>query len=378
LTGTLADPTQPNRLRLTRPVGREQVPALANGPGRLIVTTSRPVLFGLRQIQASTTKDVVVRLDPPRVSVASTHHFINLGGSEAVVYRVTPSDVQSGVMVGDLEYPGFPIAGATVPGLDGSDPSMRVAFFALLHDQPLNTPMHLFARDEAGNTARGSFDYRTFPKPFKKSRIEITDKLLERVVPSILAGTTEVKPTGALVDQFVAINGDLRRKNAEKIASFARQTAPEMLWQGAVFHPFTNSSAESAFADQRTYTYQGKEIDKQVHLGFDLASYANTPIVAANRGKVVFAEELGIYGTCVIIDHGMGVQSLYAHLSSAGVKVGDMVDKNQTIGRSGMTGMAGGDHLHFTMLVNGHMVNPIEWWDSHWIEDRVIRKLRGQ
>ena len=227
-------------------------------------------------------------------------------------------------------------------------------------------------------TARGSFDYRTFPKPFKKSRIEITDKLLERVVPLILAGTTEVKPTGALVDQFVAINGDLRRKNAEKIASFARQTAPEMLWQGAVFHPFTNSSAESAFADQRTYTYQGKEIDKQVHLGFDLASYANTPIVAANRGKVVFAEELGIYGTCVIIDHGMGVQSLYAHLSSAGVKVGDMVDKNQTIGRSGMTGMAGGDHLHFTMLVNGHMVNPIEWWDSHWIEDRVIRKLRGQ
>jgi len=378
LTGALADPAQPNRLRLTRPVGREQVPTLANGPARLIVTAVRPVLFGLRQIEARTTRDVVVRLDPPRVSVASTHHFINLGGSEAVVYRVTPSDVQSGVIVGDLEYPGFPIAGATVPGLDVSDPSMRVAFFALLHDQPLNTPMHLFARDEAGNTARGTFDYRTFPKPFKQSRIEITDKLLERVVPAILAGTTEVKPTGALVEQFVVLNGDLRRRNAEKIASFARQTAPEMLWQGAVFHPFTNSSAESAFADRRTYFYQGKEIDKQVHLGFDLASYANTPIVAANRGKVVFAEELGIYGTCVIIDHGMGVQSLYAHLSSAGVKAGDQVDKGQTIGRSGMTGMAGGDHLHFTMLVNGHMVNPIEWWDSHWIEDRVIRKLRGQ
>jgi murein DD-endopeptidase MepM/ murein hydrolase activator NlpD len=46
------------------------------------------------------------------------------------------------------------------------------------------------------------------------------------------------------------------------------------------------------------------------------------------------------------------------------------------MGTSGMTGMAGGDHLHFTMLVNGQMVNPVEWWDAHWIKDRIIRKLR--
>jgi murein DD-endopeptidase MepM/ murein hydrolase activator NlpD len=92
---------------------------------------------------------------------------------------------------------------------------------------------------------------------------------------------------------------------------------------------------------------------------------------------VLFAEELGIYGNTVIIDHGMGVQSLYAHLSSIAVTAGAMVDKEQVLGRSGMTGMAGGDHLHFTMLVNGRMVNPVEWWDSHWIEDRILRKLRG-
>jgi murein DD-endopeptidase MepM/ murein hydrolase activator NlpD len=133
---------------------------------------------------------------------------------------------------------------------------------------------------------------------------------------------------------------------------------------------------QSAFADHRTYIYKGKDVDQQVHLGFDLASYAGTPIVASNRGKVLFAEELGIYGNTVIIDHGMGVQSLYAHLSSIEVKPNDMVEKEQQLGRSGMTGMAGGDHLHFTMLVNGQMVNPVEWWDSHWIEDRILRKLR--
>ena len=137
-----------------------------------------------------------------------------------------------------------------------------------------------------------------------------------------------------------------------------------------------NSAVESAFADQRTYIYKGKEVDQQTHLGFDLASLAGNPVVAANRGKVLYADELGIYGNCVIIDHGMGVQSLYAHLSSIGVKAGDMVEKEQTLGRSGMTGLAGGDHLHFTMLVNGQMVNPVEWWDSHWIQDRILRKLR--
>ena len=159
--------------------------------------------------------------------------------------------------------------------------------------------------------------------------------------------------------------------------TFAAQTAPELLWRGTVFHPFTNSSAESAFADQRTYVYQGKVVDHQVHLGFDLASFAGTPIVAANRGKVLFADELGIYGNCVIVDHGYGVQSLYAHLSSMDVKPGDLVEKEQPIGRSGMTGLAGGDHLHFTMLVNGQMVNPIEWWDAHWIEDRILRKIKA-
>ena len=135
-------------------------------------------------------------------------------------------------------------------------------------------------------------------------------------------------------------------------------------------------AVESAFADQRTYIYNGKEVDQQVHLGFDLASFTNVKLVAANRGKVVYADELGIYGNCVIIDHGMGVQSLYGHLSSIGVKAGQMVEKEQEIGKSGMTGLAGGDHLHFTMLVNGNMVNPVEWWDAHWIQDRILRKLK--
>jgi murein DD-endopeptidase MepM/ murein hydrolase activator NlpD len=367
----------PDKVLVSREIGKQANPELQSGDARIVVTASRKVLYGIRTVRSSATREFRVRLERPRVSIVSTHQYINLGGSEMVVYRVTPEDVASGVLVGDLEYPGFRASGVTVDGVKISDPAMRVAFFALLFDQDLKTPIRLFARDEAGNTARADFDFRVFPKPFKRSRIELDDRFLDRVVPAILEGTTEVKPEGDTLAKFLVINGDLRRKNAEKIASFASKTAPEMLWRGQVFHPFTNTAVESAFADHRTYIYKGKEVDQQVHLGFDLASFAGTPIVAANRGNVLFADELGIYGNCVILDHGMGVQSLYAHLSSIEVKVSQMVEKEQSIGRSGMTGMAGGDHLHFTMLVNGRMVNPVEWWDSHWIEDRILRKLKA-
>ncbi|HEX6976456.1 MAG TPA: M23 family metallopeptidase [Vicinamibacterales bacterium] len=367
----------PDKLHVTRDVGKGAVPELQTGAAKITVTAGRKVLYGMRTLTSSASKDVQVRLERPRVAVLSNFHYINLGGSEMIVYTATPSDVESGVMVGDIEYRGFPAAGAKgIPGFNIKDPNARIAFFALRFDQDLNTPMRLFARDEAGNTATANFDFKVFPKKFKNSRIEVSQALLDQVVPTILQGTTEIKPTGEPIDQFVAVNSELRKKNNAKIASMAQQTSPDILWGGNVFHPFGNNAIESAFADYRTYVYNGKEVDQQVHLGFDLASFTNIPIVSANAGKVLFADELGIYGNCVIIDHGMGVQSLYAHLSSFDVKAGDMVQKEQQVGRSGRTGMALGDHLHFTMLVNGQMVNPVEWWDPHWIQDRILRKLR--
>ena len=366
----------PDTVRVSRTFTRNEIPELKSGSARIVVTASRPVLYKLRRTSTTATRDVQVRLERPQVAVLSTKHYINLGGSEMVVYRATPADVESGVMVGDLAYPGYPASGAKVDGVSITDPAVKVAFIALRYDQDVNTPMFAYAKDEAGNSARADFDRLTFPKPFKKSRIQLEDAFIERVVPAILETTTEVNPQGSTIDKFVAINSELRRKNAEKIASYAAQSSPEILWGGATFVPFGNATVEAAFADQRTYVYGGKDVDRQTHLGFDLARVVRSPIQAGNRGKVVHAGPLGIYGNTVIIDHGMGVQSLYAHLSSIAVNVGDMVEKAQEIGKSGMTGMAQGDHLHFTQLVNGQMVNPVEWWDGHWIQDRILRKLK--
>lgn len=363
-----------DQVSFTRKIGKRDLPSLARGPAKLTASATRPVLFGYRKISSSGSKDVEVRLTPPLVGVQSSHHYINLGGSEMVVYRATGDVAASGVRVGDIEYPGYPASGAGVPG---ADKGLYVAFFALMWDQDADTPIAVFARDEVGNESSASFDYRVFPKAFRKSRIAIDDRFLQKVVPAIVQNTPELDLGGATEQSeiFVKINHDLRAANNAKIASLADQTAPELLWKGP-FKQLVNTAVEAGFADQRTYTYKGKDIDNAVHLGYDLASLSMTPVHASNRGKVVFAGWLGIYGNCVILDHGMGLQSLYAHLSAIDVQVGDIVESSGNLGRTGSTGLAAGDHLHFTMLLQGRSVTPVDWWSAKWVEDRVLRKLR--
>ncbi len=360
-----------DRLYVMRRIGKQTTPELQGGAARIVVHAARPVLYGLRQAQSMTVRDVQVRLEPPRVAVLSKFHYINHGGAEFVVFSATPADVDAGVRVGTVSYPAFP--GSSV-GI--ADPSTRVAFFALLPDQDLKAPIQVFARDAAGNQAVSGLEHIPFPKPFGKSRIDI-DNWVGRVVPPIVENTPEMSLStepDKVVESFVKINSELRRRNADTITALAGKSAPRMLWTDA-FQPLANAAVEAKFADYRTYYSQGKQVDQQVHLGFDLAVTSQVPILAAQQGVVVHAAYLGIYGNCVIVDHGLGVQTLYGHLSSIGAKVGDTVAKGQEIGRSGTTGLAAGDHLHFTVLVAGHPVNPVEWWDSKWMQDRVLRKI---
>ena len=153
------------------------------------------------------------------------------------------------------------------------------------------------------------------------------------------------------------------------------KTADKPLWEGAFVQP-RNTKVFSNFAETRTYTYGGREIDTQVHFGFDLASTKHAPVPAANKGTVVFVGPLTIYGNTVVVDHGWSLMTLYAHLSTIGVKVGDAVEKGQELGRSGDTGLAVGDHLHYEVLVNGISVTPVEWWDAKWIRDRFNGPLK--
>jgi hypothetical protein len=213
---SLAQPTSanltqetPERIRITRPVGKRAIPDLKAGKARIVVSAARTTLFGWRTKETTAATEVVARFNPPRIAALSVHHYINHGGAEMVVYTVSPPDVQSGVEVGDVFYPGFPATGA---GISTSDAGLRVAFFALLYDQDLNSPIRLLARDDAGNQAHASFDYRVFPKKFSKGRIDLNDAFLQRVVPEILEHSPELKvavgPGESYLPAFLKVNND--------------------------------------------------------------------------------------------------------------------------------------------------------------------------
>jgi murein DD-endopeptidase MepM/ murein hydrolase activator NlpD len=170
------------------------------------------------------------------------------------------------------------------------------------------------------------------------------------------------------------VNRELRKKNNRTILAPGRSPDEQMHWQGG-FSRLPNAARKASFADHRTYIYNGEKIDEQIHMGIDLASVSQAPVPAANAGKVAFVGRAGIYGNVVTIDHGFGLFSVYAHLSRSSVSEGQMVEKNDIIGGTGATGLAGGDHLHYGMFVHDVFVDPMEWWDSQWIQNNITGKL---
>ncbi len=348
-------------------VGRERIPALKEGQATIRAEATNDSWAGFGAGRTATAESTLpVSLSPPRVEILSAQHYINQGGSECVLYRVSDPAVTSGVRVGDYFFRGYP-----VPGGGAAD---RFAIFAFPWNVPASAVPMVIAADAAGNEAKATFTYKLFPKEFRRERVELTDSFLQRVVPAILSQSPSITSQGDLVKDFLQINGPLRRANAAMLVELAARSKPERLW-GEPFVQLGNSKVEASFADHRSYVYQGRVIDEQDHLGFDLAVTAQAPVDAANDGIVLLASWFGIYGNTVVLDHGFGLLTLYSHLSSIEVKPGDAVKRGELIGRSGATGLAGGDHLHFGVLVQGIPVNPVEWWDAHWIRDRIESKL---
>jgi murein DD-endopeptidase MepM/ murein hydrolase activator NlpD len=347
-------------------LGRDAHPALREGEATVRVRAT-PAPGWLRAGTAVLwERTVPVRLTPPSLEILSSQHYPTQGGCEAVVYRVGATSVRDGVEVGDWFFPGWP--------LPGGDPRDRFALFAVPYDVADDAAVRLVTSDDAGNLRSASFVDRLAPRPPLEERIELDRRFLERVVPEILASTPELRDRSDLLENFLQINRDLRHANNSKLRELAARSRPEQLWRGA-FLALPGGQVMSAFAARRTYFYLGREVDRQVHLGFDLASTRRTLVPAGNRGVVVFAGDLGIYGNTVVVDHGYGLMSLYSHLSEIAVREGLIVDRAHPLGRSGMTGLAGGDHLHFTFLLQGLPVRPTEWWDAGWIRDRIQRKL---
>ena len=299
--------------------------------------------------------NVTIDTKSPRISIIHSERYIKPGGAGIVIYRVDDS-TRHGVMLNSNFHPGFPL-------IDESE-SKYISYIGLPYSAQTITESVIVAEDAAGNRSRKTFAPVLKKPDQKRDKINVGDGFLAKKVPEFEERYPEME--GDQVQKYLYANRTIRQMNNQKIHDLCLNPGPTQLWSGRFLR--MAGSGRAGFADHRTYYYKGQPIDKQVHLGMDIASTRHAEIKAAGTGTVVFSDYLGIYGNMVMLDHGQGIFSLYSHLSQINVAPGDTLDKGDVLGNSGTSGMAGGDHLHFSMLVNGIFVTPKEWWDQHWID----------
>ena len=319
---------------------------------------------GFRGNRSERSVPLTIDTRAPSVSVMSGVTYVYRGGSAAAIYRSSEASPQHGVRVGEAFFPG-------VPHPAGGD-RVYLAIFAIPIDAAPDPLVEAVAIDAVGNEGRARVPAHVLERAFSKADIAIRDEFLRRVAEPLArkAGLDAPDPVTA----FQRVNTELRASNEETIRQRLHDVSSQRHWRGA-FEQLHGSRVMSRFAEQRTYFLRGDEISRATHFGFDLASTARAPVTAAAAGVVVSADDLGIYGNCVLIDHGIGLGSLYGHLSQIDVVAGDRVEKGQPIGLTGDTGLAAGDHLHFAVVLGGHYVDPLEWWDPKWVRSHIEVRL---
>jgi murein DD-endopeptidase MepM/ murein hydrolase activator NlpD len=158
---------------------------------------------------------------------------------------------------------------------------------------------------------------------------------------------------------FVEPNPEqLARADAERqrLRTIFATLTPERLWDGSFRYPLTGITTGGNFGKRRILN--GKP--GSPHSGVDFPAPAGTPVCAAQRGRVVLAEPLYFSGNTVVLDHGLGLYTLYAHFESISVQPGELVDTGTILGKVGATGRVTGPHLHWGATVNRARTNPLD------------------
>ena len=237
----------------------------------------------------------------------------------------------------------------------------------------------IIATDKAGNIAKSRIRFYLKNKKYRTSKIGLKDNFLDGKIVDLAEENFQQSTTMERLERFKYVNETLRAENEKMIESTTASVPTEMIsdFKLKPFYPLKNAAAVASFGDHRFYSYNSKPVSEGYHLGLDLASIAKANIVSSNSGTVVFAKYNGIYGKNIIVSHGLGLYSLYAHASSYLVEEGEDVKDNDIIAKSGMTGLALGDHLHFGILVQGVEVRPEEWMDKNWMKDNVFDVIKS-
>ncbi len=310
---------------------------------------------GFRGRAATWTREVVIDLVPLNLAFVGVNHLLHYGGTGLILYHLNKEVKESGVLVDGRLFRGYPL-----PQGDKGD---YLAFFAVPLEPKVPLTVELVARPALGEEVKKPVPLKLKPRKWRHDNMNLSEQFLRHVA------ATFAVPNPDPLQGFLTVNRELRQANHEKVRQVCRDSRPEPLWSGAFQRYLGKPMAR--FGDKRTYIFQGKAVDHQTHLGEDLASLERSPVPATAGGVVALAEPLGIYGQTVILDHGLGIFSMYSHLSRIDVKAGDKVERGARLGLTGSTGLAGGDHLHYSVMVQGEFVDPLEWWDPKWHKDQV-------
>jgi len=312
-------------------------------------------------------KDIVVNIDyhRPDVNILSNSYSITQGGSALVVFQVKDENLKDFyVKEGNKRYKVVPYKE------DG--------YYACLVAWPFNQEhfsAKVVAEDLAGNKRVVNIPYYIVYRKYRTSWIRATDKFIDGKISDLAESNPQYALITDKIEKLRAINEDMRRANEELIHEIASKVSDTMIddWKIRAFYPLKNAKKVADFGDHRYYYYKNRnnKVSESYHLGLDMASTKMATIVSSNAGKVVFTENNGIYGNMPMIDHGMGLYTLYGHCSTILVQQDELVDAGTPIAKTGMTGLALGDHLHFGVLVQGVEVRPEEWMDKRWIRNNI-------
>lgn len=328
---------------------------LKDGEVKLKIEVSSGMLQS-RTFQLSSLVDTT----PPALNIVAHTIYVNRGGSAAIKVKLG-EEGKAYVLQDGHRYELFPMSDGYHAGL----------FPIRLDSSGVFT---LVAEDTAGNRTMRGLGLKVREVRFVEDRINLTDDFIQKAIYPLLGTDAGSMPP---VEAFKKVNEVWRSRDVKRVEEIGKKTEPRVLWEGA-FIQLPNSKVFATYGDIRLYFYGGQQVSESRHMGLDFASVERSPIPASNSGVVVFTGDIGIYGNTVIIDHGLGLMSLYGHLSEIGVKEGQFVKKGEVIGRTGKTGLALGDHLHFGVLVQGYEVNPVEWLDPKWINNSIITVLEAR
>jgi len=300
----------------------------------------------------------------PKLKVITHSYSIAKGGSALVVFKATDENLKE--LYIDTQKHKFKV-----------QPYKKAGYFVSLIAWEFNQEnfeAKIVAKDRAGNSQELTIPIYLKERKYRVSYIEATDKFIDGKI-SELAQSDEKYDVADRLGKLKAINENMRIANEDLIHKLSKTLSQEPLkeWKIKPFHPLKKAAVVATFGDERHYYYKEKsnEVSISYHVGMDLASTQQAPIFSSNKGKVVFAAYNGIYGDMPLIDHGLGLFTLYGHCSAITVKEGENVDAEQKIAKTGKSGLALGDHLHFGILVQGVEVRIAEWMDKQWIKTNI-------